>query len=40
MELTSGAPQQGIRFEIEHVVHGADDETGERRLRYEVESRG
>lgn len=38
MELTSGAPQQGICGKIEHVIHGAYDESGQRRLRDEVKS--
>lgn len=40
MELTSGTPQQAVCREIEHVVHGAYDETGQRRLRYEFEGVG
>lgn len=40
VELTSGTPQQGICREIEHVVHGTYDESGQRRLRDEAKSRG
>jgi len=33
-------PQQGVRREVEHVVHGAYDEAGQRGFRYEAEGGG